>query len=114
MGKLYSKNGMVVSNSRPIEIDGLMVVNATYRQLLADGWVEYTPPTPEPHIETEEEKTQRYAYRVSELIREKYSIDDEMALHRQKESKREEWAEYNTYCEECKVNAKAEVYGTEG
>lgn len=30
---------------------------------------------------------------------------------RQKDKKPEEWEAYNAYCEECKAEAKAEVYG---
>ena len=39
---------------------------------------------------------------VSKMIAEKYSIDKELALHRQREVKTEEFQEYFDYCEECK------------
>ena len=55
-------------------------------------------------------KDKLYANLVSKLIRERYSVDDEMAILRQKETKPEEWKEYNSYCEECKARAKAEIY----
>ena len=42
---------------------------------------------------------------VSSLLKLKYSIDDELALHRQKDSKPEEFNDYNTYAEECKMIA---------
>lgn len=44
---------------------------------------------------------------VSNLIREKYSADDEIAILRQKECKPDEFAEYDTYVESCKTKAKA-------
>ena len=47
-----------------------------------------------------------YKQKVSCLIREKYSIDDEIAIIRQRDTKPEEFAEYNTYCEECKIKVK--------
>ncbi|MEE0962571.1 MAG: hypothetical protein U0L54_08515 [Bacteroidales bacterium] len=47
-----------------------------------------------------------YANKVDELIREKYTISDELAILRQRESKPEEYEEYYTYAEECKERAK--------
>ena len=58
-------------------------------------------------------KDKLYANLVSKLIRERYSVDDEMAILRQKETKPEEWETYNTFCEECKAKAKEEIYGKE-
>lgn len=58
-------------------------------------------------------KEKLYANLVSKLIRERYSVDDEMAILRQKETKPEEWETYNTFCEECKAKAKEEIYGKE-
>lgn len=52
-----------------------------------------------------------YGQEVSRLIRERYSLDEELALGRQRDSKPEEWAEFNAYCEECKAEAKKEIYG---
>jgi hypothetical protein len=43
-----------------------------------------------------------YEQKVSCLIRERYTQDEEFALLRQRDSKPEEFAEYNAYCEECK------------
>lgn len=47
-----------------------------------------------------------YKQRVSCLIRERYTIDDEIAIIRQKYTKPEEFAEYDKFCEECKTLAK--------
>lgn len=55
-------------------------------------------------------KDKLYANLVSKLIRERYSVDDEMAILRQKETKPEEWKEYNSYCEDCKAKARKEIY----
>lgn len=49
---------------------------------------------------------QQYVEKVRELIKEKYTIEDEIALYRQKDVKSGEFAEYNEYCEECKIRAK--------
>ena len=48
----------------------------------------------------------RYDMIVSGLIREKYSISDELALHRQRDSKPDEFTEYNAFVEDCKTQAK--------
>ena len=46
---------------------------------------------------------------VVSLIREKYSVDDELAIQRQRDTKPEEFQEYFNYCEECKEIAKGAV-----
>ena len=50
-----------------------------------------------------------YKERVERLIRERYSVADELALLRQREAKPEEFAAYNTFAEQCKAQAKTEV-----
>ena len=52
-----------------------------------------------------------YVLRVEELVRERYSVSDELALLRQQEAKAEEFAAYNEYAEECKAQAHREVFG---
>lgn len=42
---------------------------------------------------------------VSSLMKLKYSIDDELAIQRQRDSKPEEFDDYNAYAEECKIIA---------
>ena len=46
-----------------------------------------------------------YAEKVVSLIRQRYSIDDEFAIQRQRETKPDEWQEYFDYCEWCKNEA---------
>lgn len=53
--------------------------------------------------------TDLYAQRVSDLIRERYSISAELSIHRQRDTKPEEFAEYNAFAEACKVKAKEEL-----
>lgn len=48
-----------------------------------------------------------YEQRVVNRIREKYSIDDELAILRQRDTKPEEFAEYNTYVEKVKAEEKS-------
>lgn len=50
-----------------------------------------------------------YPNKVSELIRQKYSINDELAILRQRDEKPIEYQEYFVYCEDCKSKAKQEL-----
>lgn len=47
-----------------------------------------------------------YEERVVALIREKYSLDEELAIQRQRDTKPEEFQSYFDYCEECKERSK--------
>jgi len=65
-------------------------------------------PIPEMPIEEEQsilEKT--YEEQVVAKIRERYSINDELALLRQKDTKTSEFQAYYQYVKECKSNIKA-------
>lgn len=55
-------------------------------------------------------KEKKYKDKVKQLIQEKYDIDDELAIQRQKDTKTLEYQKYNNYCEECKRKAKKEIY----
>lgn len=90
-----------------LKIDGKQIINPTHEQLLADGWDVYEPPTAEPYQPTYEEK-------VEQLIREKYSVSNELAILRQRDSKVDEFNEYYEFCEECKAYAKGEISEAEG
>lgn len=54
-----------------------------------------------------------YAVLVDTKIRAKYSVSAEIAILRQRDTKPEEFAEYNAFVESCKASAKAEL-GMEG
>ncbi len=47
-----------------------------------------------------------YEEKVVSFIREKYSLDEELAIQRQRDTKPTEFQEYFTYCETCKEKAK--------
>lgn len=105
-----------------LQIGGEWVANPSLEVFLADGWREYIAPEPEvtdedfveeeieQPIENEVVETQKKTYeqRVVELIRLRYSVDDELAILRQRDTKTEEFEEYNSYCENCKTIAKVE------
>lgn len=95
---MWYLNGKAVARPKSLVINGQTFVPPTDEQLRYVGyiWGEDEP------IQT------TYEERVVELIRAKYSIDDELAILRQRDTKQEEFAEYNAYCEECKKQAKNE------
>lgn len=68
---------------------------------------EYLPVT----VETPDEEfkdTRSYSEKVVSLIREKYSLDEELAIQRQRDSKPQEFSEYYAYCEACKAKVKGD------
>lgn len=111
MRKIYiNSEGKQVARPKSLVIGTNTYVPPTDEQLVSVGYEirEIIDPIPEPPT-----KEQQYKWRVSELIRQKYSIDDELALHRQRDTKVQEFAAYNTYCEACKQQAYQEIYGEE-
>ena len=100
----YYKDGVEVSRPRSLVYNGNTYVPPTDELLVEAGYEirEVEIPEPIPYVPTYEE-------RVVELIRQQYSIDDELAILRQRDSKPEEFTEYYTYVEECKNQAKEQL-----
>lgn len=59
--------------------------------------------------ETEAIDPTPYEQRVVSRIREKYSIDDELAILRQRDTKPEEFAEYNAFVEQIKAEERSVI-----
>lgn len=97
--QLETKNGRVITT---IKINDRWVSNPTIEEFENEGWEEYTPPTPEPYTPT-------YKERVVQHIRERYDVDDELAVLRQRDKKPDEFAAYNSYVEDCKARAREEA-----
>lgn len=71
------------------------------RRILENGV--YRDPTPEELAEYEAvDALLPYKERVINRIREVYSVDDEIAILRQRDTKTEEFAEYNAFVEKIK------------
>lgn len=68
----------------------------------------YQPEIPDEPIYEEIMIYNLFTYKeyIIKKIRERYSIDDEIAILRQKDSKFAEYQEYFNYVEECKLKAK--------
>ena len=54
-----------------------------------------------------EETGTSYNEEVNSMIRQRYSLSEELAILRQRDTKPEEFAVYNEYAEECKSKVKA-------
>ena len=65
----------------------------------------YRNATPE-EIEHINSISMKYEERIVSRIREKYSIDDELAILRQRYTKPDEFAEYNEFVEQIKAEEK--------
>lgn len=62
--KQYTKDGQIKYANRIVVIkDGMQIINPTEEQILADGWVEYVAPEPEPPTAEEEIKAAAYGTR---------------------------------------------------
>lgn len=59
---------------------------------------------------TKEQIHAKYESLVEKYIREKYTLSQELAILRQRDSKPEEFADYNAYAEQCKAQAKQQLY----
>ena len=71
--------------------------NGTYRDMTAEETVEMQKNIP----------SIPYEQRVVNRIRSVYSVDDELAILRQRDTKPEEFAEYNTFAEAVKAEERA-------
>lgn len=103
--KAYFLDGAEISKPNMVYVGhDKCILNPTDSMLIELGyeikWVD-TPEYSEPELTYEE--------RVVELIRTRYSADEEFAILRQRDRKPEEFQEYDNYCEECKAMAKEEA-----
>lgn len=64
---------------------------------------------PKTETEQESELTTLYNEKVNDKIRAKYSISQEFAILRQRDTKPNEFNKYNVYCEQCKAEVKSEL-----
>lgn len=95
-------NGKRVFFNGILQVGNKQIINPTEEQILADGWQEFFVPEAESYIPTYEE-------RVEQLIREKYNVNQELAIQRQRDTKPSEFEDYYVYCEACKAKAKNEI-----
>lgn len=120
----YYKDGVEVQRPRSLVYNGNTYVPPTDELLVEAGYEIREVEIPEPEViegdfveegieqpienEVVETPKKTYEQRVVELIRLRYSVDDELAILRQRDTKTEEFEEYNAYCENCKTIARVE------
>ena len=73
-------------------------INGTIQTLTDEEYNEMFPPV--------EQSQHTYEELVEQYIRERYTLNQELAINRQRETKPEEFSQYFAYCEQCKVKAK--------
>lgn len=106
---LYIKNGIIKNrNQIVVNTDKSQIYNPTEETLFKNGWEIYTPPVSEIKLPPIEEQCKQ---RIVDFIRQKYSIDDELAIQRQRYAKPEEFEQYNQFVESCKQKAYNELNG---
>ena len=86
------------------EVEALFVAAFEQNAMIKD--VNGVPTLVDRPAPTAEETQAAYENYVNALIREKYTLSQELAILRQRDTKPEEYAAYNEYCEECKAKAK--------
>lgn len=96
---MWYKNNVAVKKPKSLILNGMTYVPPTDEQLIEAGYVWKEDKIYEP----------TYEELVESLIRKKYSISNEFAILRQRDSKPEEFEVYNQYCEECKKQVKDEM-----
>lgn len=96
-----SENGAQVERINPIPSKPKIEAYDEYEDIQL-----YVPYTVE---ELEKIKAEKYESLVSQYIRKKYSLNAELAILRQRDTKQAEFIEYNNYAEDCKAKAKAEI-----
>ena len=96
--KVVLKNGREIV--RPIQIQ--VVKEVPFKLSKYDFVLSRTDKT----ITYKHYSNKSYEQVAEDLIRLKYTVGNELAIHRQKEVKQDEYQEYFNYCEECKAYAK--------
>lgn len=93
----------------PDDIDITDIVYADFDNI--DGKLIFNAKKYRARIAAEKEKTKRIEYKlqIDKLIREKYSINDEIAILRQRDTKTIEYEEYFDFVEKIKQNVKENI-----
>lgn len=95
----YDDKGQIITEETTelYEVE-VPVMGVVYRDMTAEEEAEMLAHKPKDEIV--------YKEQVEALIRERYTVSDELAILRQRNTKPDEFAEYNVFCEECKAKAK--------
>jgi hypothetical protein len=99
--KNYPSGGQ--SRTRIVDVEGVDYVPEHEEKETIQVYIPYT------EEELAKVKQQKYENLIVLKIRERYSLDQELAILRQRDTKPEEFAEYDAYVEKCKLEARQEV-----
>lgn len=109
----FIKNGeiksFVVENGKVltiIDVNGLSVINPTIDEFTNSGWEEYQNSQVSEYLPTLEEL-------VEKLIRQRYTLNKELQIHRKRDSDPEQFDEYYQYVEQCINDARSQQYKQE-
>lgn len=103
--RLVPKKGYKLVNG-----SGMAVGDVSVLPERVSDWAEVSISDIEAQTEAKD-KEERYTERVEALIRERYTVSQELAILRQRDAKPGEFSVYNAFAEECKVQAREEIYG---
>lgn len=101
-----------------IELSGFKITNPTLKQFESAGWIEYTPPAPEPYIPTLEELVEQAIrngleednYQIHYSQNQEFHINRLMANEDKPEEVWIKWKEYNDFVERCITWAKSQPH----
>lgn len=91
------------------DVEWVVDVPAVEAKEAYDEYEEIQVYVPYTEKELEKKKEERYSSLVESYIRKKYSLSEELAILRQRDTKLEEFSKYYEYAEYCKSTAKDEM-----
>ena len=94
------ENGKVLTLA---DINGFSIINPTIDEFTNSGWEEYHDPLESAYIPTLEEL-------VEKLIRQRYTLNKELQIHRKRDAEPEQFDEYYQYVEQCINDARNQPY----
>ena len=97
------ENGKVLTLAN---INGLSVINPTIEEFINNGWKEYRDSQESEYIPTLEELVEKF-------IRQRYTLNKELQIHRKRDADPEQFDEYYQYVEQCINNARSQQYRQE-
>lgn len=111
---IFANYFALVNNSLDFTQEQLDIIqkchdNELPRSYIEDVYQKLLAMLPKQESQEVEQPTISYDELVDSKIRARYTISQEFAILRQRDTKPEEFTEYNAYCEQCKAEAKAEL-----
>lgn len=111
---IFANYFALINNSLDFTEEQLNIIqkchdNELPRSYVEDLYQKLLEMLPKQEPQEAEQPTISYDELVDSKIRARYTVSQEFAILRQRDTKPDEFAEYNAYCEQCKAEAKAEL-----